>query len=570
MTMGVARPAEEVTMAEDMTPLHVASAHGRLEDIQHLLATFTGLEALKQKDGLGRTPLYLAVRYNHVAAADLLLLAYRGASASQAIYKDELSLLHLAADCGHTAMVQRLLDALTHSEVRAALCRSYPDGSTKIPDKGEEVLCGSALDSAIWSGKVEIVQMLLSAPGGPTAIGLAWGNSRFTPFHRAAATGQAGIVAELLKACPSPAAIINLHVDDGYTALMMAAQDGHISVVEELLTSPHCDITATTAEYKWTALGCAAQQGHAAVIQQLLEALQPGDLPAALCDAEHNGNATPLSWAAMYGHTEAVERLLSVPAGLAAISIPSPVNGRTAVHFAAAADHASIVARLLQACPSPAAIINLQDEVGCTALMSAAHDGHVSVVVELLNLPECDITAKSTEEKWTALGFAAREGHAGVVQQLLSALQPGDFHTALCDAEHNKKATPLLWAARNGHTEAVERLLSVPAGLAAISIPALGSRSTAFHEAAEAGHAGIVAQLLHACPSPAAIINQKGHSGYTALMLAAKGGHAGVVEELLKHPECRKDIYGDWLSGRKTALGIAKKTGNSEIIALLL
>ena len=255
--------AEKVTMADTMTPLHIASAHGWLQDIQFQLATLAGYEALRQMDSLGRTPLYLAVRYNHVAAASVLLRAYEGALASQAVYKDELSLLHVAAGCGHTGMIQQLLDVLTGSEVSAALCRAYTHDETVLPDKSTRALSGTPLYEGVCSGKIEIVKMLLSAPGGPAAIGLP-GSFKKTALHKAASRGHAGMLARLLQASPSPAAVINLQDDFGFTALMLAAQEGHTSALKELLKHPECkrDIKTSWKSGRMTALRIAKTNGH--------------------------------------------------------------------------------------------------------------------------------------------------------------------------------------------------------------------------------------------------------------------------------------------------------------------
>lgn len=446
-----------------MSRLHVASAQGQVDSIRTLLATSAGRKGLRQKDGLGRTPLYLAVRCGHEAAAAQLLSAY-GGGAAKAIYKSKLSLLHLAAHCSHTSVVRQLLEVLgqiSDKDVAAAVSRNYGKPGEAIPDEENECVIGTPLHAAISSqAPEEIAQLLLAAPGGPDAIRLK-GMLGWTPLHMAAWHGRGAIAAQLLQASPAPARIVNLQDDVGRTAVLLAAKQGHVMLVDQLLQVPKCNPAVVTHDGQWSALSHAAFEGHSGVVQRLLQTLHSDDVEAALCSFRHNQRGTPLLWAAYKGHSQVVEQLLSTPAGKASIGISScqaPTQGQTPLHMAAHAGHATIVAQLLQATPAPGAIVNRRDDAGRTALLLAAKQGHLGVVQELLKVPECDAAMATPAGHWTALGCAACEGHTDVVERLLQALPSDDSEAGLHNGQRIKCGAPVFQPASIRHAQAAEEL----------------------------------------------------------------------------------------------------------------
>jgi len=88
---------------------------------------------------------------------------------------------------------------------------------------------------------------------------------------------------------------------------------------------------------------------------------------------------TPLHFAAEYGHTAAVRRLLEEPR--IDITARTRAGGETALHLAAKRGHLGVV-QLLLACSR--VIIDMRDKLGRTALIEAALNNEVYVVSKLL------------------------------------------------------------------------------------------------------------------------------------------------------------------------------------------
>ena len=222
--------------------------------------------------------------------------------------------------------------------------------------------------------------------------------------------------------------------------------------------------------------------------------------------------ATPLIWAARYGHEEVVRLLLRKKH--VQPDQPDMNNGRTALSWAAENGHEGVVGLFLGSqFANPA---NLGARWGKTRRAASRLLGkrHVNP----------DSLSKSGRKP---LSWAAENGHEGIVKLLLGR---GDVNPSTPDMESGE--TPLLCAAKNGHEGVVKLLL----GRGDVNPDSSDeSGRTPLSWAADNGHEGIVKLLLgREDVNP----DRSSKSGRTPLSWAVENGHEEIVKLLLE----RKDV----------------------------
>lgn len=231
--------------------------------------------------------------------------------------------------------------------------------------------------------------------------------------------------------------------------------------------------------------------------------------------------------------------------------------------------------------------LDIQGRIGSMAMMTACEQGNSTIVKLLL---AGGITARQLNNE-EVLKIAAQNGHTEIVKLLLAA--PGISPNS---------GYPLEVAARHGHTEIVKLLLAAPdirvndgKCLIIEETNRWGSTSrsyiynnfTPLTGAVKNNHAEIVRLLLEA---PGIEVNHKYRDGdfeYTPLMQAVADSRTEIVKLLLAAPGIDVDKQYRW--GREsrggifhpyyeppyevdiyeTALSLAEKRGNTEIIKLL-
>ena len=273
-------------------------------------------------------------------------------------------------------------------------------------------------------------------------------------------------------------------------------------------------------------------------------------------EISHNVNCaypcfSPLTNAAMEGHTQIVELLLTAGAN------PNlqTENGWTALHEAVKFDQVDLVTQLLAFGAEP----NIQDNMGTIAL---ALSDNLEIFNTLLNAG-----ADAEAVGITPLMISSFRGEVERSKQLLEA---GADPDALDASTRN---SPLLYASVAGHDEIVALLLAAGANpnrqLDNLQTE-LGSWKrgwTALHWATRFNQASVVAQLLAAGADPDM---QEGSrtDGMTALQMAAYLGYEEIVELLLStgtNPNLQNNK-----DNRQTALHEAVHAGHYDIVVLLL
>ena len=286
----------------------------------------------------------------------------------------------------------------------------------------------------------------------------------------------------------------------------------------------------------FTATHLAAYAGLSWLLSKLVESGHVSDIHS----RDSLGNQ-PLVWAAMNGHLQAVQLLLTHGAQVAAKNN----EGVTALYWAANNGHASVIQLLLD----NGAKCRPRDKIGWTPLHRAAFNGHTGVARVLLD-NDADIEAKDGT-KWTALMRAATAGNMEVMRLLLAR----DANVTTKDMEG---CTPMHHAALKGHTSIVKLL----AERGADPEDQDNDGWTVLQHASWNGHEKTVRYLL----KNGANVHSRADNGWTALHQATWNGHAAVVGHLLKGGADPNEIDDE----RETPLHQAAWRGHPTVIKLLL
>ncbi|KAF8100112.1 hypothetical protein N665_0231s0050 [Sinapis alba] len=251
------------------------------------------------------------------------------------------------------------------------------------------------------------------------------GRHNDTELHLAAQRGDLAVVQQILKDINSQMkgtlsgeefdaevaeirdSIVNEVNELGETALFTAADKGHFDVVKELLKYSSRENIAKKNRFGYDLLHIAAIQGHHANVEVLLD----HDLTLSLTFGP--SNATPLVSAAMRGHTNVVNQLLSKAGNLLDISRS---NHKNALHLAARQGHVDVIKALIV---KDTQLSRRVDKKGQTALHMAVKGQSSEVVKLLLN---ADLAIVMLPDKYcnTALHVATRKKRAEIVELLLS------------------------------------------------------------------------------------------------------------------------------------------------------
>ena len=163
---------------------------------------------------------------------------------------------------------------------------------------------------------------------------------------------------------------------------------GHVAVMAGMVEEKSCH----------KQLRRASSQGDLAEVSRLLEAV-------AHPDGRLDGrDFTALHYAALYGHNQIVDILISRQADVNAVS----VEGRTPLHMAASGGWHEVVERLVKS----GARVDSVDHAANTALHDACHWGHLAVVKLLVDTGQSLLTRRGHQdqtprEKAQAWGYTA-------------------------------------------------------------------------------------------------------------------------------------------------------------------
>jgi ankyrin repeat protein len=189
----------------------------------------------------------------------------------------------------------------------------------------------------------------------------------------------------------------------------------------------------------WSPLSLAAVSGHTAIVEMLLK--QGG---VDVYSRAANWGRSPLSWAAANGHTATVELLLTHGVD----SDPCDNNGRSPLSWAARSGHTATVELLLK---QGGVDVDSRDKKGLSSLSWAAVNGHTAIVELLLKQGGVDLDSRDNDGR-SPLSWAAVNGHTAIVELLLK-------HGADVQAQGGYYGNALYAASLGSHIDVVRLLL---------------------------------------------------------------------------------------------------------------
>ncbi|KAL3075605.1 hypothetical protein niasHT_034972 [Heterodera trifolii] len=518
--------------ADGNTALHLCKNN----DFLRAITDYGGTDCVNVPNIFGRTPLHEVAK---LGDEKMLKIMWKMNADANIRDKEDKTPLHVAAERGHTQVVETLIDKFG-SSIRART----KDGSTLLHLVSAEGHADTAL--AFLKRGVPLYM-----PNKSGAVSL----------HKAAAAGYNEVVKILINRGTK----VDIPTRDNYTALTVAVRSGQASVVETLLGFG-ADVHITNGQIGETALHVAAGLpcGDIECAQMLLKSgAQPN------VQRMQDGR-TPLHIAAAVGHCAMCRLLLAEGADAQLKS----KNGETALHLAAKHCHFPVVQLLLDHLSNNKdadssrvrSFVNAITEDGQTCLHYASQIGPEQVhikdedakIVSLLidNGGDSELQALSNLE--TAMHMCARTGNESILLAMVNKIGPGAVQIV-----QNKKSkngwSPLLEACARGHVGVSRILLQHHARIDVFD----DAGRTALHLASANGHIELTKLLL----KYKAFVNSKAKNGEAPLHLAAQYGHPRVVSMLIQeHGASLEAITLD----NQTALHFSAKYGQLVVAQTLL
>jgi ankyrin repeat protein len=386
-------------------------------------------------DSDGRTPLFWTSWQAHNDLARFFLRIGKGKIDVNLKENRGVTPLNYACMQGNTGIVRMLLET--------------GKADVNTPENGGLTPIGSAAQI----GNVPIVTMLLATEG----INVNAADSIFAraPICLAADGGYADVMRLLLETGQVDLDDQNWRIQSSF---FWAVNWGYEGVVRLFLATGKVDVNAALPSQGTPPLCQAARNGRVAIVKMFIEfALDGGGEGSEGEDVQfdirdQSCHRTPLGWAALGGHVDVAEVLLST--GRVDIDSRDGV-GQTPLSLAAQNGHTRVVQMLLEAGKKGLGAVSVDPEsdLGRTPLSLAAQGGWHAVVKLLIQTGQADVNAVDSEWRRTPLSWAAGNGHVEVVQLLLA--------TGRADPDSRDgtfQRTALEWAAENGYDAVVELL----------------------------------------------------------------------------------------------------------------
>ncbi|XP_045471558.1 serine/threonine-protein phosphatase 6 regulatory ankyrin repeat subunit A-like isoform X2 [Harmonia axyridis] len=366
----------------NMTAVHYCAKNGYHECLREIFKRGEGKETIEMTDSLQRTPLMLAVSFNHIECVKVLLeYALNVEKVVNMVDNDLHSSLFRAVTLGHSKILQLLLAknakanlvdvngksaihlaaACAHLSCLQILVEYLEPNDAIVMDRQE---C-TALHWACYRGNTSCTEYLLKKGLFKTLIG-----NKFSPVHCASYSGSVQCLQLLLETYGKE--IVNLCDTRKRYPLHICALHGHIESAKLLLDNG-ATLDALDEEER-TPFIAAAQFGQNDIIELFLHYK---------VDKNHqdkSGN-TALHWACLNKHMSTAVLLLE---GMTDYNVIHSINkqNKTALHLAARNGLVCVTRELLKRGASVYAV----DSEGYTPALSCAPNSEVAQCLALILL----------------------------------------------------------------------------------------------------------------------------------------------------------------------------------------
>ncbi|XP_071115609.1 ankyrin repeat domain-containing protein 50-like [Haliotis cracherodii] len=288
--------------------LHSACMGGDVEMVKYVLSR--DMLDIDGKVRCGRTPMMLAAENGHRELVELLV-----SKGAHVIYVDDRrdNILHCACRGGHVEVVKYVLS----------------QDMVGINSRGWKERTPIML--AAVNGHKDVVELLVSE-GADTSL---LSKKRYSLLHCACRGGHVEVVKYVLS---QDMVGINSRGWKERTPIMLAAVNGHKDVVE-LLVSEGAD-TSLLSKKRYSLLHCACRGGQVEVVKYVLS--------QDMVDINSRGwkKRTPIMLAAVNGHKEVVELLLSEGADVSLVD----EAGNNILHWASEGGDVEVIKYVRRCC----------------------------------------------------------------------------------------------------------------------------------------------------------------------------------------------------------------------------
>ena len=496
--------------ANSDTPLHIAAKNGEILMVNKL-TQLCGALAHSLNENL-QTPLHLALMNGHKLIADILL----SEANFQMVDVAGNSPLHLAAMCGYTDMVSKLIQQY----------KCAPDclnNKHQIP-----------LHVALEKKHEKTADVLLSKfHYCPTSVDID-GN---TPLHLAAASDLPVMVRKLIDQYSS---IPDCRNNKQETPLLLAAEAKNWTIVDSLVSEFDCCPMKANVDGT-TPLHYATIFGPTDIIQKMINKC------ASTPDCSNSKQETVLLLAAKAKNWTIVDILLSK---FDCYPMKADVDGNTPLHYATMFGPTKIIQKMINKCASTPDCSNSKQE---TVLLLAAKAKNWTIVDILLSKFDC-YPMKADVDGNTPLHYATMFGPTKIIQKMINKC------ASTPDCSNSKQETVLLLAAKAKKWTIIETLLSK---FDCYPMKADIDGNTPLHYTAMYGPTEINRKMIKHCKSSLDCVNGRQE---TPLLLAAKEKNWAIVDIFLSegYSPTAVDAEGN------TVLHVAVKNGNLDLVSSLL
>uniref|UniRef100_A0AC35TT07 ANK_REP_REGION domain-containing protein n=1 Tax=Rhabditophanes sp. KR3021 TaxID=114890 RepID=A0AC35TT07_9BILA len=486
---------------EGNSVLHLSAA--RSSDLFKYLSSQEIIPDINLQNKNGETAFHFAVRGGD---ENILKFLYKLKASANICDNQDKSVLHVAAELGHTAIVEKLIDKFDSS-----LTARTKDGDTLL----HIAACSGHSSTALAFLKRGVP---LNMPNKKGALGL----------HTAAAAGFNEVVKVLLNKGTN----IDIKTKENYTALHIAVQANRPQVVETLL-GYGANVHLHGGVLGETPLHVACNFNDESATETALMLLKSGCQP----NVRMNDGQTCLHVAAKQGIEKMIKLLLDEEADPLLLSN----NGETVLHIASKycnykacsiiIEHVSKL--LINEKDALKSFINsLTVDEGKSALHYASEitsdqphfPSEDADIIKLLIDHGANSELQTTMAGETCMHGVCKTGNKSVILAIVDSLDVGQIQI-IQNKQSKKGWAPLLEACARGNTDVALILLEHNARIDVFD----EFGKTSLHLAAANGHLELVESLL----KNKAFVNSKSKDGATPLHCSAMAGHTHVVYSLI-------------------------------------